>query len=94
MTIELIAKFLEADNIPANKSVKIDFKKRNSILGQIIKGNDYSDLKSKNFWRIVPQTLFEEWTKTKNINLAKIYNGTEFTRLSYVAIKEKVKEAS
>ncbi|MGI8951590.1 MAG: short-chain dehydrogenase [Chitinophagaceae bacterium] len=88
MTIELIAKFTEAENIPANKSMKIDFKKRNSILGQIIKANDYADLKSKNFWRIVPAPLLDEWKKTKNINLAKIYNGTEFTKLSLVANKE------
>ena len=89
MTIELITKFLEADNIPANKSMKIDFKKRNSIQGLIIKANDYTDLKSKNFWRIVPQALLEDWNKSKNINLAKIYSGTEFTKLSFVAIKEK-----
>lgn len=84
MTVELISKFLESDNIPATKSIKIDFKKRNSIKGLIIKANDYSDLKSKNFWRIVQQPQLEEWNKSKNINLAKIYSGTEFTKLSLV----------
>jgi hypothetical protein len=88
MTIELITKFLESENIPANKSMKIDFKKRNSIKGLIIKAQDYSDLKSKNFWRIVPQPQIEEWNKSKNINLAKIYSGTEFTKLSLVNNKE------
>ncbi len=47
MTIEQIQKFVEADLVP-NKSMKIDFKKRNSIRGFIVKANDYSDLKSKN----------------------------------------------
>ncbi len=88
MTIELISKFTDGETIPANKSMKIDFKKRNSIQGLIIKANDYADLKSKNFWRIVPQPLVEEWNKSKNINLAKIYSGTEFTKLSLVSLKE------
>lgn len=88
MTVELITKFLESENIPANKSMKIDFKKRNSIKGLIIKANDYTDLKSKNFWRIVPLPSIEEWNKSKNINLAKIYSGTEFTKLSLVNTKE------
>ncbi len=79
---------MEGENIPSNKSIKIDFKKRNSIQGLIIKGNDYADLKSKNFWRIVPQPHLEEWNKSKNINLAKIYSGTEFTKLSLVSLKE------
>jgi hypothetical protein len=88
MTIELITKFVEGNAVPATKSVKIDFKKRNSINGLIVQSNDYEDLKSKNFWRIVPVTLVEEWTKSKNINLAKIFSGSEFTRLSLVVNKE------
>ncbi len=88
MTTELIEKFLETQNIPANKSIKIDFKKRNSILGLIIKANDYEDLKSKNFWRIVVLANLEEWQKTRNIDYAKIYSGSEFTKLSLVTNKE------
>jgi hypothetical protein len=88
MTIELITKFVETETVPATKSIKIDFKKRTSIQGLIIKANDYADLKSKNFWRIVPQLHLDEWNKSKNINLAKIYSGTEFTKLSLVNKKE------
>jgi hypothetical protein len=88
MTTELIEKFFETQNIPANKSIRIDFKKRNPILGLIIRANDYEDLKSKNFWRIVVQTNLEEWQRTKNIDLAKIYSGSEFTKLSLVVNKE------
>lgn len=88
MTIDLISKFVESNVVPATKSVKIDFKKRNSINGLIVQSNDYEDLKSKNFWRIVPTSLVEEWTKSKNINLAKIFSGAEFTKLSLVTNKE------
>ncbi|OIQ95144.1 hypothetical protein GALL_228410 [mine drainage metagenome] len=88
MTIELISKFVENTTIPATKSVKVDFKKRNSINGIIIQDKDYDDLKSKNFWRIVPVSLMEEWNKSKNVNLAKIYSGGEFTKLSLVSNKE------
>ena len=87
MTIELITKFLESESIPANKTMKIDFKKRNSIEGQIINDKDFSDLSSMNFWRIVPEASFEQWKKSKDINLAKIYSGTEFTKLSLVTKK-------
>ncbi len=34
------------------------------------------------FWRIVTNTSIETWKKTKDVNLAKIFNGTEFTRLA------------
>ena len=47
MTNELIAKFVEGNVIPATKSVQIDFKKRASINGLIVRSNDYDDLKSK-----------------------------------------------
>ncbi len=90
MTSEVIEKFVETQTVPANKSMKIDFKKRNAILGLIIRGNDYEDLKSKNFWRIVMQVNLEEWQKNKNIDLAKIYSGSEFTKLSLVINKELV----
>ena len=44
--------------------------------------NDYDELKSKNFWRIVTSSNIEVWKKTKDMNLARIFNGMEFTRLS------------
>ena len=90
MTTEAIEKFFETQNIPANKSIRIDFKKRNPILGLIVKGNDYDDLKSKNFWRVVVQANFEEYDKNKSLDFAKIYSGSEFTKLSLVLNKELV----
>ena len=49
-----------------------------------VKDRDYNDLKSKNFWRIVTFTHFEEYNKSNNINLAKIFSGSEFAKLSVV----------
>lgn len=82
MSIEEIEKFLTTKANLQNKYVKIDFKKRDSIYGLFIQDGDYSDLKSKNFWRIVTRTHFDEWEKSKNMNLAKIFNGMEFSRLT------------
>ena len=82
MNIEEIEKFLNTVVQPQNKYVKIDFKKRDAIYGLFIMDGDYSDLKSKNFWRIVTRAHFDEWEKSKNVNLAKIFNGMEFSKLT------------
>lgn len=81
MNAEEIKKFLEKN--PKDKTyVKIDFPKRDSIYGLFIKDDDFSDLSSKNFWRVVTRLHFDEYSQTKNNNLAKIFNGSEFSRLS------------
>lgn len=61
----------------------ITFKKRDAIQGFIVKGNDYDDLKSKNFWRIVKQKDLDAWEKSGNVDLAKIFSGSEFSRLKF-----------
>lgn len=76
-----IKKFLDG-NVKDNTYVKIDFPKRDSIYGLFIKDNDFRDLSNKNFWRIVTRMHFDEYNQTKNSNLAKIFNGSEFSRLS------------
>ena len=81
MTIELIEKFVE-QNDRKGKPVKIHFKTRNTITGIFIETKDYRELKSKNFWRIVTQANVQDWQKTGNANLAKIFSGTEFTKLT------------
>ena len=86
MTSELIAKFIETEQL-SNKSVKIEFKKRNAVTGQFVKVTDYNELKSKNFWRIVTETNIAQWNKSNDINLVRIFNGTEFTRLSIIKNK-------
>ena len=82
MNTEEIQKFIESKTTPQNNYVKIDFKKREPIYGLFVVDADYQDLKSKNFWRIVTRKHFDEYSKSKNINLAKIFNGAEFSKLS------------
>ncbi len=83
MTNDAIIKQIEA-KLNKGKPVDIHFKQRNTIRGLFIKGYDYEDLRSKNFWRVVTNANIELWEKTKDINLARIFNGVEFTRLSEV----------
>jgi hypothetical protein len=52
------------------------------MLGMFINTGDYDDLKSKNFWRIVTGSNIDNWKKSKDMNLARIFNGAEFTKLS------------
>lgn len=81
MTNEQIVKFIEPSHL-AKHIIKIDFKTRNSINGLFIHSNDYGELKTKNFWRIVSGNNIAAWEKTHDMSLARIFNGAEFTRLS------------
>jgi len=81
MTTEMIGKFIEnkgRKNIPVN----IHFKERSTIKGLFIHSDDYDELKSKNLWRIVSDAKMEEWNRTKNMDIPKIFNGLSFTRLT------------
>ncbi|MFZ9388170.1 MAG: hypothetical protein ACO25B_09835 [Chitinophagaceae bacterium] len=60
---------------------EIRFKTRSPIKGLFIKTADYSELSRKNLWRIVNEKYIDEYKKTLSGNLARIFNGTEFTRL-------------
>ncbi len=82
MNIEDIEKFLDVKTSVQNKYVKITFKKRDAIYGLFIKDKDYADLKSKNFWRIITRSSFDEYKKSNDIRLAKIFCGAEFSRLT------------
>ncbi len=84
MNIEEITKFVESRELGGDEHVRIDFKKRDPIYGLFIKTRDYDELRSKNFWRIVTKQHFAEWKKTKNSNLAKIFHGSDFTKLKVV----------
>jgi hypothetical protein len=83
MTTDMIEKFVEAEGRKGHL-INIYFKQRNTVTGLFINTNDYKDLKAKNFWRIVPKNNIEQWNQTKSLNFAKIFNGTEFTKLSEV----------
>lgn len=82
MNIEDIETFLVKKTTVQENYVKISFKKRDAIYGLFIKDKDYTHLKSKNFWRIVPRSQFEAYNKSKNMGLAKIFSGSEFSRLT------------
>ena len=87
MTVEQIEQFLQKEKVPQGKIIRFEMKKRNPIRGLIVKDRDYDELKVKNFWRIVTQTHLAEYTKTKDVNLARIFNGSEFAKLSLVSNK-------
>jgi hypothetical protein len=81
MNIDQIERFLS--NIPAYEIqyVKISFRKRDEMYGLFIRDKDYEDLKSKNFWRVVTRFHFDEYKRTGDLSLARIFNGWEFSRL-------------
>jgi|1185.fasta_scaffold124298_2 hypothetical protein len=83
MTNDQIEKFLQPEHLSKNV-VRINFKTRNTMLGIFITSGDYEDLKSKNFWRIVTETNIDGWKKSKDMNLARIFNGMEITKLTAV----------
>jgi hypothetical protein len=83
MTNDQIGKFLEGGSL-AKDPVKIDFKGRQSFKGLFIKTSDYEELKKKNFWRIVSEINLTQWKNSQDNNLARIFNGTEITRLTRV----------
>jgi hypothetical protein len=81
MTTEQIENFLREKYLDKSP-VKISFKTRQPLAGIFIKTADYGELKSKNFWRIVWESNIDNYKKTKDISLARIFNGTEITKLS------------
>jgi len=81
MTSEMIESFITS-RARKGIGVNIHFKDRNTLTGTFIHGVDYDELKSKNFWRIVTKQNTHAWKETKDINLARVFNGASFTRLS------------
>ena len=79
MTNEQIENFLTPETF--SKVVNINFKTRNAIQGIFLNATDFEDLKSKNLWRIITQSRIEEWKRTKNNGLSRIYSGSDFTKL-------------
>ena len=80
MTNEDVIKFMEKKSA-ANAMVKINFKVRSPITGLFIKTADFEELGKKNLWRIVNSNNAEAYKKTQDLNLCRIFNGAEFTRL-------------
>lgn len=82
MTIEQIEKFINGNSPGPQESVKIFFKTRGTVEGIFIQTPDYIELKRKNFWRIVSLKNMEDYKQSKNSGLSRIFNGSEFTKLS------------
>lgn len=85
MNSEQIKKFVETKITQKDKYVKIEFSKRDPIYGMFITDADYQDLSAKNFWRILTSKNFDAYNKNQDINLARIFNGSEFSRLSLLS---------
>lgn len=81
MNVEEIEKFLD-NSRDLSGYVKISFKQREAVYGLFVKDKDYSDLKSKNFWRIVTKRHFDDFKQSKDMSLARIFNGSAFSRLT------------
>ena len=81
MTNVQIEKFLQ-QNYLDKTPVKVSFKGRKPIVGIFITSADYGELKAKNFWGIVGEVNIENYQKSKDMSLARMFSGSEFTRLS------------
>ena len=82
MNIDDIEKFLSKNSTEEIAYARISFKKRDDVFGVFIRDRDYEDLKSKNFWRIVTKIHLDEFEKTGNLSLARIFSGSAFSRLT------------
>ncbi len=80
MTAEAIEKFTESKE-KAGQTVSIFFKQRSTIQGLFIQTNDYQEMKAKNFWRIVQAAKIAEWHQTKDLNLCRLFSGTDFMKI-------------
>ena len=79
MTNNQIEEFITSKNLM--KVININFRKRNPVRGIFVNLKDFDDLKSKNLWRIITEAKIEDWQKTKDSGLTRIYNGADFTKL-------------
>jgi hypothetical protein len=82
MTTEQIEHFLGHNSSSAQRPTKFFFKTRNTFEGIFIEASDYAELKKKNFWRIVTSSRIDDYRQSKDISLSRIFNGSEFTRLT------------
>lgn len=85
MNPEQIRNFIATKVTWKNKYVKIEFSKRDPLYGIFLTEADYTELSSKNFWRIVTSKNFDAYNKTKDVNLARLFNGSEFSKLSLLS---------
>lgn len=82
MDIETIEKYITA-SLRNHTTIDIRFKSRPTVTGLFVRAVDYDELKSKNFWRIVQAAQLQEWKRTNDLGLAKIFYGASFTSLAH-----------
>jgi hypothetical protein len=82
MTIEQIEKFFQNTSTNVSDPIKIQFKTRGTVEGVFVRAQDFSELRGKNFWRIVTLKYLDEYKSSKDMNFSRIFNGAEFTKLS------------
>lgn len=80
MTAEQIEKVVNSQS-ENERTVTISFKNRNNFTGVFIKGNDFEELKNKNFWRIVSLNNQEQFFNTGNQNLTRLLHGSDFLKI-------------
>lgn len=85
MNAEKIKEFIEKKVTSSDKYVKIEFSKREPVYGIFITDADYKELGAKNFWRIVTSKNFDAYNKSKDINLSRLFSGSEFSKLSLLS---------
>jgi len=85
MSPDQIKKFIETKVTRKDKYVKIEFSKREPVYGIFIRHEDYNELSAKNFWRIVTSKNFDAYNKSKDINLARLFSGSDFSKLSLLS---------
>lgn len=82
MTVEQIERFLDSHPLHMDRSSRVFFKTRNTLDGTFIQAPDFVELKKKNFWRIVSASRMEDYRKSNDVGLSRIFNGSEFTKLA------------
>jgi hypothetical protein len=87
MTIERIERFVK-DHLNLPHYIDVHMKGKSLEPVMFIAGGDYEELKEKNFWRVVSASKAEQWEKTKDYKLVRIYSGTLFTSLGKSAIEQ------
>ena len=85
MTQDQIENFLKPNHLDP-RQIKINFRNRNPVVGLFVHMKDFDELKAKNFWRVVTEKNMDAWKKSKDINLVRIFNGSDFTKLVPAAL--------
>ena len=84
MTYEQVEGALQ-QKLAKERIFQIKFKDRDSIRGLFIKTSDYGELSRKNLWRIVNEKHIDQYRKSNDESLARIFSGIEFTRLEILS---------